>query len=261
MFTYTGKTALITGASSGIGEAFARELGRRGMSLILVARSEKKLQTLAAEIAQKYKVQAEVIVADLSQAGAASQILQAVEQRKLTVDLLINNAGLGLHGAFETLPANYDQQQVMVNVAAVVDLSRAFIPSMLKRTGETAIINVASTAGLQPIPYMAVYGATKAFVVSFSEALAEEYRNRNLRVLALCPGATQTAFFETSGEAASAGATRRTSEQVVATGLRALEKGRTVVVDGIQNSWMGGLHRVFPRWMVTRIVGQMVRPH
>ena len=260
MFTYTGKTALITGASSGIGAAFAQELGRRGMNVVLVARSEGKLRALAAEISQKYKVQAEVIVADLNQPGAAQQIFQEVEKRTLAIDVLVNNAGLGSHGFFETSPRERQQEQVMVNVAAVVDLSHVFMPSMLKRPGETAIINVASTAGLQPLPYMAVYGATKAFVISFSEALAEENRGRNLRVVALCPGATETPFFETPNQGVVVG-TMRSSEQVVATGLRALEHGRIVAVDGAQNAWLGDLHRFLPRWIVTRISGQMMRPH
>jgi uncharacterized protein len=260
MFTYTGKTALITGASSGIGAVFARELAKRGMSVILVARSEGKLRALAAEIAQQYKVRAEVIMADLGQAGAAEQIFQEVERRKLAVDLLVNNAGLGAHGLFETFPRERQQEQVMVNVAAVVDLSHVFMPSMLKRPNETAIINVASTVGFQPIPYMAVYGATKAFVISFSEALAEENRGRNLRIVALCPGATETPFFDIPNQGVVVGK-MRTSEQVVATGLRALEQGRIVAVDGAQNAWLGELHRFLPRWMVARISGQMVRPH
>lgn len=260
MFTYTGKTALVTGASSGIGAAFARELGRRGMSVILVARSEGKLRTLAAEIEHQSKVAAEVIVSDLSQPGAAQHIYDEVQRRKLAVDLLVNNAGLGAYGLFETFPRERQQEQVMVNVAALVDLSHVFLPSMLKRPGETAIINIASTAGLQPLPYMAVYGATKAFVISFSEALAEENRKRNLRVVALCPGATETPFFDTPNQGVVVGR-MRTSEQVVATGLRALEQGRVVAVDGAQNALLGELHRFLPRWLTARISGQVVRPH
>lgn len=258
MFTYTGKTALITGASTGIGRAFALELAKRGMTVILVARSEDKLRALASEITQTYHTQAEVIVADLSQLSAAAEVYRQVEQRKLTVDMLINNAGLGFHAAFGSQSAAQDQQMLMVNMTALVNITRAFIPSLLKRPGETAIINVASLASFQPTPYMAVYGATKAFVLSFTEALAEEHRTSKLRVQALCPGATETAFFDTAGQGASGRATRRTAEQVVATSLRALERNQVVAVDGTQNAWLAEAHRFMPRWLVTRIMSSMV---
>jgi uncharacterized protein len=258
MFTYTGKTALITGASMGIGRAFALELAKRGMSVILVARSEDKLRALASEITQTYNTRAEVIVADLSQLNAAAEVYKQVEQRKLTVDMLINNAGLGFLATFEAQSAAQDQQQIMVNIAALVDLTRAFIPSLLRRPGETAIINVASLASFQPSPYMAVYSATKAFVLSFTEALAEEHRSSKLRIQALCPGATETPFFDTAGQGASGRATRRTAEQVVATGLRALERNQVVAVDGAQNAWLAEAHRFFPRWLVTRLMASII---
>jgi len=259
MFAYQGKTALITGASSGIGRAFARALAQRGMSVLLVARSEERLRTLATELSQRYRVRVEVIPADLSLAGAARQIQQEVERRDLVLDLLVNNAGFGLNGFFEMFSPERDYQQVMVDVAAVVDLTHAFVPSMLERSEGAAIINIASTAGFQPVPYMAVYGASKAFVLSFSQALAEEYRARGLRVLALCPGATETPFFDIAGEAASIGR-RRTPEHVVATGLRALERGRSVVIDGSSNALLAQMSRFFPRRFVARITGQMVHP-
>ncbi len=259
MFTYRGKTALITGASSGIGRAFAHALAQRSMSVILVARSEGRLRTLASELSERYGVRAEVIAADLSQEGAARQVQQEIEQRQLAIDLLVNNAGFALNGFFESLSAERDHEQVMVDVTAVVDLAHAFVPSLLERSPGAAIINTASTASFQPLPYMAVYGASKAFVLSFSQALAEEYRGRGLRVLALCPGATDTAFFDSAGEAAAVGR-RRTPEQVVATGLRALEQGRAVVIDGQSNAWLAQLPRLFPRRFVARIAGQSVRP-
>lgn len=258
MFTYQGKTALITGASSGIGLAFAHALAARKMNLVLVARSEERLRALATELAQKHNIRAEVIASDLSQAGAVPALQQEVEQRGLIIDLLINNAGFGTHGYFEKINPERDHQEVMVNVTAVVDLAHAFIPSMLARKSG-AIINVASTAAFQPVPYMAVYGASKAFVLSFSEALAEEYRTRGLRVLALCPGATETPFFDIAGEAASVGK-RRTPEQVIATGLRALEQGRTVVVDGTSNAFLAAMPRLAPRWLVARVAGRTVHP-
>lgn len=179
--------------------------------------------------------------------------------RGLSVDLLVNNAGFATNGAFEDLSPERDHEQIMVDVTAVVDLTHAFIPELLKRSPGTAIINVASTAGFQPLPYMAVYGASKAFVLSFSQALAEEYRTRGLCVLALCPGATETPFFKIAGEAASVGR-RRTPEQVVAAGLRALEQGRSIVIDGSFNALLAQAPRFFPRRFVTRIAGYSVRP-
>lgn len=259
MFTYNGKTALITGASTGIGKVFALELAKRRMSVILVARSEDKLRALASEIMQTYNVRAEVIVSDLGEEGAAHKIYQQVEQRKLVVDVLINNAGLGAYGLFESFPSERHRQQVMVNVTALVELSHAFIPVLLKRPGGTAIINVASTVGFQPIPYMAVYSGTKAFVLSFSEALAVENRGRNVRIQALCPGATETPFLADPGQGVAVGSLR-TPEQVVATSLRALERNQIVVVDGLQNAWIAELPRFLPRWIVARIAGAMVRP-
>lgn len=259
MFAYQGKTALITGASSGIGQVFARELAARGMSLVLVARSEDRLRALAADLAERYAIRAEVLPADLGQPEAARQVHQEVKARGLMVDVLINNAGFATNGAFEALAPERDHEQVMVDVVAVVDLTHAFMPELLKRSPGTAIINVASTAGFQPLPYMAVYGASKAFVLSFSQALAEEYRTRGLRVLALCPGATATPFFQIAGESAAVGR-KRTPEQVVATGLRALEQGRSVVIDGTFNAVLAQVPRLFPRRLVARIAGYSVRP-
>ncbi|MBV9228460.1 MAG: SDR family oxidoreductase [Chloroflexi bacterium] len=258
MYTYQGKTALITGASSGIGQAFAHALAARKMHVVLVARSEERLRALATQLSVQYHIRAEVIASDLSQEHAAQALQQEVERRGLIIDLLINNAGFATNGLFETIAPERDHQQIMVDVTAVVDLTHAFVPSLLAR-GEGAIINTASTAGFQPLPYMAVYGASKAFVLSFSQALSEEYRDRGLRVLALCPGATETPFFDIAGEAASVGR-RRTPEQVVATGLRALEQGRTVVVDGFSNALLAQLPRFFPRRLIARIAGLSVRP-
>jgi short-subunit dehydrogenase len=257
-FVYQGKTALITGAASGIGEAFARELARRGMHLAVVGRSRDRLQALAEELVERHQTQVEIIVADLSLEGMASRIQSHVEGRGLQVHVLINSAGFGVHGHFETLDPQRDRQQVMVDVAAVVDLTHAFVPSMVVR-GSGAIVNVASTAAFQPLPYMTVYGASKAFVLSFSEALAEEVRGRGVRVLALCPGATQTAFFGVAGEDASIGR-RRTPQQVVSTGLQALETGQSVVVDGMINAVVAQAPRFLPRPLVAWIAGQQLRP-
>jgi uncharacterized protein len=172
MFTYQGKTALITGASSGIGRAFAHALARRGMAVVLIARSEERLLALATDLSQRYGIRAEVIPADLSQEDAIRQIRHEVELHELVIDLLVNNAGFATNGYFERLSPERDHDQVTVDVTSVVDLAHAFVPALLERSPGAAIINVASTAGFQPLSYMAVYGASKAFVLSFSQALA-----------------------------------------------------------------------------------------
>jgi short-subunit dehydrogenase len=257
-FIYDRKTAVITGASSGIGEAFARELARRGMHLVLVARSSERLHAVAAELLEDHVSNYDVIAEDLTLEGAASRIQSQVEERGLQVHLLINNAGFGTHGRFEILDPERDHQQVMLDVATVVDLAHAVVPGMVAR-GAGAIVNVASTAAFQPLPYMPVYSASKAFVLSFSEALAGELRGRGVRVLALCPGATETAFFDVAGQGISVGG-RRTPEQVVSTGLRALEMGQTVVVDGTINALVAQAPPFLPRGLVTWIAGQALRP-
>ncbi len=258
MLNYLGKTALVTGASAGIGATFARMLAERGMNLILVARSQSKLQTLATELASRYLSQVEVIPYDLSQEGAVRHIKEVICQRHLQVDLLINNAGFGTYGPFETLNPEREHEEIMLNVVALADLTRTFIPAMVAR-GSGAIVNVASTAAHQPVPYMAVYGATKAFVLSFSEALWAEYQDRGIRVLAICPGATDTNFHTIAQEPAVG--RMNTPEQVVLTALKALEQGRSSVIPGLSNALMSGLlPRIFPRELTARIVKRMMQP-
>ncbi|HZZ82141.1 MAG TPA: SDR family oxidoreductase [Gemmataceae bacterium] len=259
MFEYRGRTALVTGASSGIGTVFVEALAAKGMNVILVARSADRLGQIATEVSGKYGVRTEIVTADLSEANAAEAVRSEVEQRGLIVDLLVNNAGFATHGYFETIPAKRDQEQVTVNVTAVVGLSRAFIPGMLTRGGG-AVINIASTAAFQPLPYMAVYAATKAFLVSFSQALAEEYRGRNVHVLALCPGPTATKFFEVAGSTDLAVGKMRTAEQVVETGLRALEKGRGLAVDGTVNALNGFFAGLLPGAFTARMASKFTRP-
>ena len=259
MFIYKGKTALITGASMGIGEVFAKELAVRGMNLILVARSADKLQRLADELRQKHNIRAEVLVADLTGAMAASDVRAKVIDMRLPVDLLVNNAGFGTHGKFHELEAARDHAEVMLNVAAVVDLTHAFLPDMLAKR-EGGVINVASTAAFQPVPYMAVYGASKAFVLSFSEALWAECLGQGVRVLALCPGATETPFFAAVGTEEAAVGKKETPEAVVAVALRAFERGKSHVISGTNNWLLAQTSRFFPRSIVAKIAKNMMRP-
>jgi len=260
MFQYHGKTALITGASSGIGAAFARTLAARGANVILVARSEGRLQALADEVMRDHGVRAAVIAADLTRPDAARDLRATVDTRGLAVDLLVNNAGFGTYAPFETLAPERDHDEVTLNVAAVVDLTHLFLPAMLAK-GDGAVVNVASVAAFMPGPYSAVYGATKAFVLSFSEALWAECRGRGVRVLALCPGATATEFFNVLGtDAAATLGAKRTPAQVVETGLRALERNRSYAVDGLANYLMVQAPRVVPRGLAARLVARAARP-
>ncbi len=258
-FIYQGKSALITGASAGIGEAFACELARRGMTLVLVSRSLDVLDTLAQRLRQEHGVRVEVIAADLSQAGSIGSIKQTAIERGLTVDLLVNNAGFMTYGRFETLDPAEDQGEVLVNVAAVVDLCHAFLPEMLARQ-QGGIINVASIVAFQPIPFMAVYAASKAFVLSFSLALAEEVGGRGVRVVTLCPGPTSTQLFVRAKSTKVSRGKQRTPAQVVATALSALDRQQCVVVDGWRNKLLTCLASLLPRRLTAKIAGRMVRP-
>ena len=259
MFIYKSKTALVTGASTGIGETFARTLAARGSNVILVARSEQKLQALAHELTQQYGIKAEVIALDLSRENAAAELYQAVKAHNLQVDILVNNAGFGGHGLFAEADATRQHEMVMLNITAVVDATHAFLGDMAQR-GDGAIINVASTAAFQPVPYMAVYGASKAFILSFTEALWAEYRDKGVRILALCPGATETPFFEVMGSREAAVGTMSTTQAVVDAGLRALERGQSTVIEGRVNNLLAILPRFVPRQMVLGILARSLRP-
>jgi short-subunit dehydrogenase len=250
-------TSLVTGASSGIGEAFARALAARGSSLVLVARSAARLEALGAELSARHGVRADVIAADLADPGAPDAIVAELRARSIEIDTLINNAGFGTHGEFATLDGRRERDEVIVNVYAPVALTRALLPGMVARKSG-AIVNVASTAAFQPVPYMATYGATKAFLLSFGEALAEEVRAHGVRVVVLCPGQTDTAFFTGIDEARVGCA--RTAEQVVATALRAVERGRVVAVDGFTNYVLANTTRFAPRRLVARVAARMQRP-
>jgi hypothetical protein len=257
MIRFEKKTALVTGASSGIGKAFAESLAARGANLILVASSEDKLRTLASQVKKQFKANVEIIVADLSDNKAPSKVFSAVQKAGQVADVLISNAGFGTRGQFHTLPADQEQKEIMVNVAAVVQLTHLFLPSMVMKK-EGLVINVSSTAAFQPVPFMAVYGATKAFVLSFSEALWAEYRKQGIRILALCPGETDT--FEAMGTEERIFGRMQSSGSVVETALRALEHGRSYAIDGKANYLMANLIRFAPRSTVAKMTAKVMRP-
>jgi uncharacterized protein len=258
MIDYRGRTALVTGASSGIGREFAAALAARGARLLLAARSRDRLESAARELAEAHGADARPVEVDLSTEEGPDRALRAAEASGLTVDILVNNAGFGTHGAYENIDPDRAHREVMLNVTALERLTHRVLPGMLLR-GWGVVINVASTAGFQPLPYMAVYGATKAFVLSLSQALWGECRGRNVRVLAVCPGPTETEFFRTAGEGASHGK-RRTSAQVVSGALRALERGQPCFIDGAANFLAAQSIRIAPRRVVIAGASAMLKP-
>jgi uncharacterized protein len=250
-FDFSAKTVLVTGASMGIGASFARELARQGATVILVARSRDKLEQLAAELPRSH-----VFVADLASPDAARRLFDAVTAKGLDVDVLVNNAGFGAHGAFSDLSLESQRDQISLNVAALVELSHAFLPMIERKQG--GIIHIASTAAFQPLPYMAVYGATKAFVLSFSEALWAEYKPRGVRVLALCPGATETPFFARAGESAAVGK-KAAPDDVVRVGLKAFRAGRATVVHGTANYLTSLIARFTSRELTAKVSAKVMK--
>jgi len=259
MISFEKKTVLITGASSGIGKAFAEAFSARGANVILVARSRDKLMSLASEIKKQSKVKAEVIVADLSDPKAPARVHAAVAKKGYQIDILVNNAGFGTYGQFHSLSAEVEHKEIMLNVAAVVQLTHLFLPGMVKKKNGI-IINVASAAAFEPLAFMAVYGATKAFVLSFSEALWAEYRKQGVHVLAVCPGPTETNFSKVVGTEARDFGKRRSSENVVETTLRALERGKSYAVDGRLMYFAAQLIRLLPRSLVAKLTARIMQP-
>lgn len=254
------KTTLITGASSGIGEEFARQLAARKENVLLVARSEDKLAALCAKLSGAHKVDAQYIAQDLADADAAQKLLAETERRGLSVELLINNAGFGAMGDFAQLDLERALQMVDLNIKALVALTYCYLAPMRERK-QGAIINVASTAAFQGVPYMAVYAATKAFVLSLSEALWEENRAYNIKVMALCPGVTDTNFFDAAQSAVKPPMRlAQTPEQVVKTALRGLARGKSHIISGWSNYFMTEAERLVPRWVVERMAGLAMRP-
>jgi short-subunit dehydrogenase len=258
-FNYSEKTALITGASSGIGLEFAEQLAARGVSLVLVARTQNKLLALANRLTQQHGVTTRVIAQDLSAVDATATIMGQLHEAKIFPDILINNAGFATYGVFDALSLDRQREEIQLNCLSPVELTHALLPAMLKR-GDGAVINVASTAAIQPDPYMAIYGATKAFLLSFSEALWAENRQRGVRVLALCPGATDTAFFDVvNAEEASVGK-RMKADAVVGQALKALDKQRNYLITGCNNWLLGQLQRFVTRRRLLIIAEGILRP-
>jgi uncharacterized protein len=257
---YRRQTTLITGASSGIGAEFARRLAARGSGLVLVARRAERLEALAAELTAAHGVPVAVIPRDLALPGAGRDLAAAVAERGLTVTSVINNAGFGTYGPFHDEDPQRLADEIAVDVSALVDISRAFI-GPLRAAGNGVLVNVASVAAYQPSPALAVYAATKAFVLSFTEALWQESRGTGLRVLALSPGATSTEFFEVAGsDSADGGTKRQTAAEVVDVALRTLDRRDPPpsVISGRLNRLMVGASRLFSRRRVVTVMGALM---
>ena len=243
---------LVTGASAGLGAEFARQCRRRGDELVLVARRRDRLEALAAELGN-----AHVLASDLSRPGAPGRLLAEVEQLGLRVDILINNAGFGASGGFEAASPERLLEMIVLNISALTDLCRLALPLMLDRR-RGFILNVASTAAFQAGPYSAVYYATKAHVLSLSEALHEETKGKGVHVTALCPGPTATEFFEVAGSPNGRLAKMATDPKaVVAAGLAGLARNKAIVVPGLMNKMTSQAGRVLPRKVLRKAVAAL----
>jgi hypothetical protein len=256
-------TALITGASAGIGAVFAEKLAAQQQDLVLVARSEDKLQAIAADLSQKYGVGTTVMAQDLTAPGATDALFTKLDQQGIAVDVLVNNAGFGLYGEVAAGDRDAQLNMIQLNVAVVVDLAYRCLQGMkARRSG--SIVNLSSTAAFQPIPNFAVYAASKAFVLSFSEALWYECKSYGVKVLGVCPGPTETEFFkvadfpDTMSESVAQSYT--SPEAVVDEALRALAHGHShVVTGGLNNQILVNVGRFLPREALTNLVGRVFK--
>lgn len=257
MTSYSGKTALVTGASSGIGEAFANLLAQQGADLILVARRAERLDTLAKKLRDQYQVSVNTIAMDLSEPGAAALLYEKTQQMELKVNLLVNNAGIGKHGNYLESDLDDHHQMINLNVIAVQDLTYLFANDMAAQ-GSGQILLVASIAGFLPVPRFATYAATKAYVLSLGESLAKELKSAGVSITTLCPGGTSTEFMDISGQKIDGVRTlaMMSSESVAKAGLNALNKQQRVVVPGLLYKVSIASLRFFPRRMQA-IFGQL----
>jgi short-subunit dehydrogenase len=251
--------ALVTGASSGIGWELAQVLAAHGYDLLLVARREERLRELAVTLAQKHGTATQVLAIDLSQPGAAARIKAELTEREAEIDVLVNNAGFSHHGPVTQLPVERLHAIVQVNIVAVMELTRLIAPCMMAR-GRGCILNVSSVVGFTPTPFATVYAATKAFVTSFSEGLAEELEGTGVTVTALCPGTTKTEFAEAAGMtktiAFRSGA--MSAKEVAEIGYAGMMRGERVVISGRMNWWMVFGVRFAPRKLVAKIAKKIM---
>lgn len=251
--------ALITGASGGIGECFARAVAARGKSLVLVARSGDKLQVLAEELNKQHNVRTECIALDLAAPGAAGRLADELVRRQIEIDLLVNNAGFGVQGKFWEASLERQSAIIDLNIKALLEITHLLLPPMVRK-GAGGVINVSSTASFQPLPYTAVYAASKAFVTSFSMGLTEELRPLGIRVVTLCPGTTRTNFFQAGGyKALNFRISFQSPEAVAAAGLRKLDRGGGLVLSRPMDNVMIFAERLMPRSWLARLTAGLFR--
>lgn len=250
--------ALVTGASGGLGQAYCDHLAAQGHDIVLVSRRTEQMEQIAEDLRRRHHVETLVLGVDLARQDERDRLAEELERRGVEVGVLVNNAGFGTIGDFAEAEMGRMNDEIALNCAAVAHLSRLFLPAMLER-GRGTIINIASTAAFQPIPTMAVYAATKAFVLSLSQALWEETRRTPVRVIAVCPGATKTPFFDTAGDDKVL-SRRRTPEQVVTSTFKALERRAPSVTDGVLNALQGQVAKLSPARIAVPIARRVVRP-
>jgi uncharacterized protein len=257
------ETALITGASSGIGEALARRFAKDGFRLVLVARSADKLHALAAELSTAHDLKVWALPADLSLPGAARALATSCKRKRIAVDVLVNNAGVLEHGAFAGMKAERHQQLIDLNVSGLTAMLAQFLPGMLER-GRGRVLNVASIAAFQPVPSLATYAATKAYVLSLTESLAEELKGSGVSITALCPGITETGMLSSAAQANAQlaklpGFLVADVDKVAAEGYRACMRGDVIKVPGVMNLAATMAGRATPKWLLRRIAGTVTR--
>lgn len=256
---WRGRWALVTGASAGIGVALAKELASLGAHLLLTARRRDRLDELACNLRQAHGVQTEVFPADLARLSAPEEIRVFAQQKRIAVEILINNAGFGQYGELPEVDSQRLLDMVQVNCSAVVHLTRLFLPDMIERRRGDVLV-LASTAAFQAVPYITTYAATKAFDLLFAEGLAEEMRPYGIRVCALCPGSTESEFHAVAGQEQFTSKNQESAEKVARTGLEALAAGKGYVISGLGNYLGAQSQRLVPRRLVTRIAANMFRP-
>ncbi|MEV0948803.1 SDR family oxidoreductase [Rhodococcus sp. NPDC049939] len=254
----SGSTVLITGASAGLGADFARRFAQRGANLVLVARRADRLEQLATEIRDKHGVSVTVLPFDLGTPGAAERLKDELTARDIRIDSLVNNAGFGTHGDFASADLDRLTSLIQLNVTTLVELSHIFLPDLLR--GRGLLMNIASSTAYQPVPGMAVYAASKAFVLHFTEALWAEARGTGLTVLAVSPGPTKTEFFDVVGTQDAAAGYMQTAEQVMNTTFRTLDRRNSPpsVMSGWTNKMSALGPRLGTRRLTTLVVGRML---
>lgn len=253
------KTALITGAASGIGYELARIFAHDKYNLVLVDRNHLKLTEITGDFQEKFDIFVKIISKDLSKSNSPEEIFTELQQDGIQVDVLVNNVGFGTYGLFNETNLNDELEMLQVNLVCLTHLTKLFLKNMVKQ-GDGKILNVASSAAFQPGPLMAVYFATKAYVLSFSEALANELQGTGVTVTVMCPGTTESAFHERTGMADSELIKKKNmmgAETVARIGYHALMKGKTIVIPGILNKILAKSVRFIPRSLVTKIVRKM----